>query len=252
MTDLKIFTLINISWILIGIVTFFILLRVDAPYGRYSNRNWGPMISNRLAWFLMEIPVLIIVGAAAFIHNASLSLPVIIMAVLFCLHYVHRSLIFPFKLHTAGKQMPVVIMASAVIFNLVNGFLLGYYLRNFADYETGWFSSPVAAGGLMLFFIGAYINIKSDNILINLRKPGETGYVIPGSFLFRWISCPNHFGEMLEWLGFALLCSNLPAWSFFIWTIANLLPRALAHHKWYQQHFPDYPAERKAVIPYLL
>jgi hypothetical protein len=44
----------------------------------------------------------------------------------------------------------------------------------------------------------------------------------------------------------------MPALSFAIWTIANLLPRALQHHRWYQQTFSEYPAERKAVIPFIL
>jgi len=37
-----------------------------------------------------------------------------------------------------------------------------------------------------------------------------------------------------------------------VWTIANLVPRALAHHKWYNEHFENYPAERKAIFPFIL
>jgi len=58
-------------------------------------------------------------------------------------------------------------------------------------------------------------------------------------------------GELIEWAGFAILCWNLPALTFFIWTAANLVPRALAHHKWYHNMFADYPAERKIIVPYL-
>jgi len=38
---------------------------------------------------------------------------------------------------------------------------------------------------------------------------------------------------------------------FAIWTMANLVPRALAHHRWYRETFADYPPGRKALIPYL-
>lgn len=31
----------------------------------------------------------------------------------------------------------------------------------------------------MVFFVGMTINIHSDHVLRNLRKPGETGYKIP-------------------------------------------------------------------------
>jgi hypothetical protein len=44
---------------------------------------------------------------------------------------------------------------------------------------------------------------------------------------------------------------NLPALSFAIWTFANLVPRALNHHNWYKDKFPDYPKNRKAVFPFL-
>jgi 3-oxo-5-alpha-steroid 4-dehydrogenase 1 len=66
------------------------------------------------------------------------------------------------------------------------------------------------------------------------------------------MSCPNLMGEVVQWCGFALMCWNWPALSFAVWTAANLIPRALSHHAWYRSHFPDYPAERRAVIPFFL
>ncbi|MFN0215452.1 MAG: 3-oxo-5-alpha-steroid 4-dehydrogenase [Saprospiraceae bacterium] len=96
------------------------------------------------------------------------------------------------------------------------------------------------------------INWHSDNILLRLRKPDTTGYAIPQGGLFKWVSCPNHFGEMLEWIGFALMSWCLPALSFAVWTIANLAPRALAHHRWYKATFEDYPKERKTLVPFIV
>ena len=43
---------------------------------------------------------------------------------------------------------------------------------------------------------------------------------------------PNHFGEIVEWIGFAILSWSLPAFAFAIWTMANLVPRSLNHHQW--------------------
>ncbi|MCD4665011.1 MAG: hypothetical protein K8R68_07040, partial [Bacteroidales bacterium] len=40
--------------------------------------------------------------------------------------------------------------------------------------------------------------------------------------------------------------------SAVVWTMANVLPRSLDHHKWYKNNFENYPKGRKAVIPYLL
>jgi steroid 5-alpha reductase family enzyme len=96
------------------------------------------------------------------------------------------------------------------------------------------------------------LNWQSDNILIHLRKPGETGYVIPQGGLFKFISCPNHFSEIIEWTGFAIMTWSLPAFAFAVWTIVNLMPRAVHHHKWYKGTFPEYPPKRKALIPFVL
>jgi hypothetical protein len=57
---------------------------------------------------------------------------------------------------------------------------------------------------------------------------------------------------MIEWTGLALAACTPASIAFLLFTIANLLPRALAHHKWYQQKFADYPKDRKAIIPFIL
>jgi len=115
-----------------------------------------------------------------------------------------------------------------------------------------WLSDPRFIIGGIVFFLGVFINVKSDSMLINLRKPGERGYKIPKGFLFRYVSCPNHLGEIVEWIGFGIMAWALPVFSFSIWTAANLIPRTLNHHTWYKEKFEDYPKERKAVIPFLL
>lgn len=147
--------------------------------------------------------------------------------------------------------MPVVIMLSAIFFNLCNTLLLGYYFAHFANYDTAWLTDIRFLAGAVIFISGMLINWKADTMLINLRKTGETGYQIPRGWLFDVVSCPNLLGELIEWAGFAILCWNMPALAFFIWTAANLLPRAMAHHQWYRQHFKDYPTGRKAIVPYV-
>ena len=67
--------------------------------------------------------------------------------------------------------------------------------------------------------------------------------------VFKWISCPNYFGEILEWIGWALATWSLAGLSFAVWAIANLVPRARANHKWYLENFAEYPRSRKALIP---
>ena len=61
----------------------------------------------------------------------------------------------------------------------------------------------------------------------------------------------NYFGELTEWLGFAILTWSLSGLVFFIWTAANLVPRANTLYHKYQSEFGDEMKGRhlKRVIP---
>lgn len=246
---LETFNLICIIWAGTGVATFFLLQFVTAPYGRHLKEGWGPEIANKFGWILMELPSFAII--LYFYLNSNQSNYATVLSLLWLFHYFNRTFIFPFRLRTKGKKMPLVIVFSAIFFNLFNAGLNGYYLANFEQYLDVDFSNWNFIVGLIIFILGFIFNQISDNILINLRKPGETGYKIPRGFLFELISCPNHFSEFVQWGGFALMAWNLPATTFFIWTGANVIPRALKHHKWYHSKFKDYPKNRKAVIPWV-
>ncbi len=240
-------------WIALAVLTFFLLLRVTAPYGRHTTDTWGPMLKNRLGWFLMEAPVVIVFSWYFFTGDGVKSLAVYFFYALFMLHYFNRVFIFPLQIKSNGKRMPWVIVFLAVFFNYANGFFNGYWFGTLSPaYDNSWFYDPRFIAGLVLFFTGMYINITSDQTLLNLRKGGKKGYYIPHGGLFNYISSPNLFGEMIEWAGWAMMSWCLPSFSFALWTVANLLPRALDHHRWYNQRFDDYPKERKAVFPFWL
>jgi hypothetical protein len=211
------------------------------------------MIDNKLGWVIMEFPAmalfatLVISGGGLFRDN------IIMLAFgLWMIHYVNRTLIFPLRLRTKGKKMPWLIVGSAFFFNLVNGFVNGYWFGTLSPgYPANWYYDPRFIIGVILFVTGFLINQYHDNLLINLRRKSEKGYHIPYGGLFKYISTPNLFGEIIEWGGFALLTWCLPSLSFFMWTFVNLVPRAIDHHRWYKEKFEDYPAERKAVFPFL-
>ena len=38
----------TISWILLGLIIFVLLLYIKAPYGKHYSNNWGPEINNKL------------------------------------------------------------------------------------------------------------------------------------------------------------------------------------------------------------
>jgi hypothetical protein len=247
------FQIIVIVWIAIAVIIFPVLLRVTAPYGRHTRGNWGPTVNNKLGWMIYELPSLMIFTYFILSGPNWQSRIIIAMGMLWFIHYFNRSIIFPLRLKTKGKRIPWLIVFSAIFFNLVNASLNGYYLGYLSDgYPDNWFLDPRFIIGIILFIAGFIINQVSDQMLLNLRKGGKKGYFIPRGWLFNYVSCPNFLGEIIEWTGFAIMAWNLPAFSFALWTAVNLIPRALDHHRWYLSTFPDYPKERKAVIPFLV
>ncbi|HRP89862.1 MAG TPA: DUF1295 domain-containing protein [Edaphocola sp.] len=243
---------VAIIWIALAILIFILLLYVNAPYGRHAKTNWGPLINNRLGWFIMEFFLLIVLPYFLFTGSNHQSPVNLLIVGLLVFHYFYRSLVFPFRIKTKGKKMPLIIAIMGMGFNLVNGFFFGYFLGNFHVYDQNWLTTPNFIFGFFIFIFGMGVNWHSDNILIGLRKENDIGYKIPFGGLFRFVSCPNLLGEIIEWLGFAILSWSLPGLAFFVWTFANLVPRAIAHHNWYLQKFPDYPKHRKAIFPGIL
>ena len=253
MISIETFNLICWIWIGVGVFTFLMLLKVKQPYGRHTKNNWGPMINNRLGWLLMELPALLVFAWFLSFTSDWHNKIILVAASLWGLHYIHRSIIFPFRLNTKGKKMPLAIMGSAILFNFVNGFINGYWLAYFApEVGNNFFTDVRIMIGTAIFILGFVINQYHDKLLIQLRKGKGTGYKIPYGGLFKYVSCPNFLGEIITWLGFFIVTMGLPAFAFLVWTMVNLIPRALDHHKWYKSEFANYPINRKAVFPYLL
>ncbi len=239
-------------WFGLSAFVFVLLLFIKAPYGRHNRAGWGLQISSRTGWVFMEgLSALMMAGLFVATDRAVGAVALVFLG-MWEIHYVHRAFIYPFRRRDEGKKMPVVVVLMGMVFNAGNCYLNGRYLFSFGPfYPTEYLWEPRFLVGAGLFGFGFVINQQSDWILSHLRKPGETDYRIPRGGLFEKVSCPNYLGEIMEWVGWAVATWSLAGLSFAVWTAANLVPRALAHHRWYREHFDDYPKDRKALIPYL-
>jgi len=249
-----------VAWgmILAGLATFISLTvqNIQAPYGRYvgtASKAYGFLVPGKLAWILQECPCVfttlycIYTGYPECLSGWANR----ILLGLFLLHYTQRSFVFPLLIR-GGKDTPVVIFLLAFMFCLINGLLQSRYLTRHAIYGADWLTDPRFLIGVALFFAGMYINIQSDSILRNLRKPGETGYKIPKGGMFEYVSGANFFGEIVEWTGFAVASWSLPGLAFALFTFCGIGPRGVQHHQYYLSKFKDeYPRQRKGVIPFL-
>ena len=232
-------------------LVFILLFFVSAPYGKFQRQGWGLTLKAKWAWSIMEFPSLFLM-TFFFITSPSFNLPGLIFWLLWAIHYFNRTFVYPFFNNGREKPFPVILVAMAFLFNVMNGFVNGYSLFHLAPRDPYWLNSWQFITGLPLFTAGLLINRKADRLFMKLRQGGEKEYKIPRGWLFNYISCPHYFGEIIEWGGWALMTFSLPGLAFFIFTFANLFPRAITSHHWYIRHFPDYPSSRKAVIPFVV
>lgn len=232
--------------------TVVVLLRLVAPYGRHTRAGWGPTVPARIGWIVFEAPAVFLFGALLLASDRAAEAAPLALAALWLVHYVHRDLVWPFRMRSGSRPMPVVIVATAFAFQIVNSGLNALWIGHLAVYPADWLADPRFVLGAALFAIGFAVNVHADHVLFTLRAPGETGYKIPRGGLYRWISCPNYLGELIAWSGFALAAWSLAGLAFAIYTAANLVPRAIAHHRWYRHTFADYPPGRRALLPGLL
>ncbi|KAG7370495.1 3-oxo-5-alpha-steroid 4-dehydrogenase-domain containing protein [Nitzschia inconspicua] len=182
----------------------------------------------------------------------------------FLLHYLYRSLVYPVFLSTSSR-MPLGISLFAFCYTLLNGYLQPYDLIFQQVFPEEYQYSIQFWSGIVMGAVGFAIGCHSDHTLLELKREKESNssggggggayYQIPRDGLFEYVSSPHYLGEILEWTGFCIACDfSLASVSFVIWTVANLVPRAYATHRWYHDKFQEEypPLNRKVIIPFVV
>jgi len=224
-------------------------------YGRYLREGQKHTVPARVGWLAFESPQLFAFAATFLWFSQGATTAGTTALVLFAIwqgHYTYRAILYPLMRRDQAKRFPIGGIVAGLVFNSINGFLNGYAIAHAEHLTAAWLTDPRFIVGAVLFVGGWLTNVHSDRVLIGLRSGDFSGYRIPHGGWFRWVSCPNYGGEIVMWFGFALMSWTLAGVAFAVFTVANLLPRALSHHRWYQRTFEDYPAERTAIFPGVL
>jgi 3-oxo-5-alpha-steroid 4-dehydrogenase 1 len=229
-------------------LVFVLLFFISAPYGKFLRKGWGISVKAKIAWMVMEFPSPTLM-VFFYLTSDRMSLATLVFLILWLSHYLYRTFIYPFRQSGKDKAYPMILVAMAFCFNCLNGYINGYGVFQYYTYNSSWLLSWKFITGTIIFLAGFIVNKISDEKLRNLRKDGKNEYVVPSGWLFEYISCPHYFGEIIEWAGWAILTWSMPGLAFFVFTFANLFPRAIRSHKWYKLNFREYPSSRKAIIP---
>jgi 3-oxo-5-alpha-steroid 4-dehydrogenase 1 len=233
---------------------------VPSPYGRFSSPRFGLRLGPRLGWFLMELP-----ATLSFLYFFSRGprwhepVPLLLLAV-WLGHYTNRGFVFPLLIRApkgATATFSITVVLVGWLATSLHGYLNATYIAKLGTNLTwAWLTTPRFLLGLALYYVSFALNLHSDRILRNLRTPAEVAagqrvYRRPHGGLFEYVTCPSYLTELTGWLGFALATASPGGWYILLLSMANLVPRAIATHRWYLEKFPEYARSRKCLIPFV-
>lgn len=211
---------------------------------KYSKFRPERGIDARLGMFVLYfLPVLAALGfSLPYLSTATLVQTLVLAAILG--HFGKRCLEVLFLHKYSGPIDPLTTLAIALFYSLIAGFV---------SFLNRW---PLMAAdnlfwlGLLLFAFGETANFAHHKILADLRRDTQ-GYVIPRGGWFEYVVCPHYFFEIAAWVGIALMSRHLFALIALAGMAGYLLARSHKTLAWYRQKFPNFPKNRKALIPFL-
>ena len=233
---------------------------VPTPYGRFADEKFGLSLDPRLGWFLMELP-----ASLTFLYfyaqGPNTATPVALFTLfVWVVHYANRGFVMPALMRVPRGQkssFSLFVVAVGWAVTSLHGYLNGTWASDLAGREGwSWFGDPRFLVGVALYYTGLAINLHADHVVRTLRtrqevEAGAKVYRIPRGGLFEYVSNPSYFSELLLWVGFALFTWSLAGVYILAISAANLVPRAIATDRWYRERFPDYPKERKILLPFV-
>jgi len=244
----------------IVVVTVVAAMFMQTPYGRFADARWGVSLDPRLGWLLMELP-----ASIAFFVTFSFGphrfepYPLVLLFVWSC-HYLNRGFLMPLFMRVPKGQkgsFSLMVVAIGWVVTALHGYLNARWATTFhARSGLDWLTDPRFVIGLATYVVAMGFNLHADHVLRTLRTKeevarGERVYRIPRGGLFEHVSNASYFTELVAWSGFALFTWS-PGGLFILGiSLANLVPRAIATHRWYREKFPDYPRERKILVPFV-
>ena len=247
----NLFAMLCLVWAALSVPALLAGLKRRDPVGRLGGVGIGARIPSRPGWFWMELPALLtfpliylVFGNPHWVGNVAVTF--------WTLHYVNRVLIWPWVVQKRETTIAASAVVAAIVFNIVNGGLWGWFMAFESEYVASWLTDPRFVCGGALAVIGAALNAWADYRLRRSTRRSGGRPVLPAEWPFTVVACPNLLGEIVEWIGFAVMTWSLPGLAFVLWVLANLVPRALWRLDWYRSNFRQFPPSRKALVPMII
>ena len=167
-------------------------------------------------------------------------------------HYVHRGILHPLLMRYRAVRVPALITIAGLLPNSLFAWLNAAAIACLEPaISQTWHADPRFGIGVFIYAVGFAVNRTSDWKLRSLRSDQSAAYAIPHGGMFTYVSCANYFGELVQWGGWALASGSWAGLLWWLFALSTFVPRARATHAWYRATFPEYPSQRKALIPFI-
>ncbi|KAJ1968651.1 3-oxo-5a-steroid 4- dehydrogenase [Dispira parvispora] len=206
----------------------------------------GPLLANPLFYYLPQI----FYGRA--VAHSCMQTTALVM---FEAHFLKRLYETIFVHRFSSGTMPFAnLIKNTTYYTLLAGANVGFWVYgpwNGALEPSAQRSTAYTAVCIGLFVFAQISNFLTHINLRNLRPPGTRVRKIPRGYGFDLVSCPNYFFEVTSWVAFTLYTRSLASLIFTVVGAAQMYIWAVKKHKNYRREFPNYPKNRKAMIPFI-
>ena len=238
--------------LLIAIVSFFVKLWRPLPYGKHSTADGACNVPLRPTYMVVNIIPGFVFFTVSYFTGIQFASPMnIVLFIIFALHYLTRGIVTPIVSRYSENRLTVWIPVQMLLLNIFYHYINAEFIGS-VNYCANYYYDPRFIIGAILFIVGVTINRISDTQMIFLRKTRkDPSYYIPKGFLFHLVSNPHYLGEGVQWLGWAVMTWSLAGLVWWLYTLSIFVPRSRHNHVWYKNQFMNYPARRKALIPFI-
>lgn len=237
----------------------------NAGYSKFADKSKGFKLPSRVAMVQLYSPALLVSlrylwrsqDATALAMNGREG----VTAALLSFHFGKRVLESLF-LHRYSGTMDGDVLIPISIFYALTAAIIAQQQTSIGAYEDSTGSRIMLGFGLVCSAVGQLGNFYHHWLLAKLRRPakakengqgdtdGQTkAYVVPQGGLFKYVTMPHYFFELVAWFGLACATQHFNAFVTFGHMSAYLAGRSVATTRWYRKKMPDYPPERKHLVP---
>ncbi|CAB3405229.1 unnamed protein product [Caenorhabditis bovis] len=241
-------------------------LGLSSPKAVLYIKDLGPQIAWKTVFLaeyagpLLVYPIFYL--RPSFIYGGDASKAAVHPAIFYALiawtfHYAKRLFETQFVHRFGNSTMPLFNLFKNCSYYWGFAAFVAYFV-NHPQFTPPLFGDLQVYLGLIGFVIAEFGNLSIHILLRNLRPAGTRERRIPKpdgnplSLLFNYVSCPNYTYEVLSWICFSIMVQSFPALLFTAAGFFQMMIWAKGKHRNYLKEFPDYPKQRKAIVPFFI